>query len=100
PQQADHDADKLITMPAGYGLESSSDINEAGQITGAEITPTGNFVPVLLTPKTGPAKSMTTSAASLTDAKAPSLASAPLDPLVLDDLAHWLTAGARAQRTQ
>jgi probable HAF family extracellular repeat protein len=94
------DLNQLVTMPAGSELTGSSDINDASQIAGAERTATGNVVPVLLTPKTGPAKTMTTSAASLTDAKAPSLATGSVDPLVLDDLAHWLTAGARANRTQ
>jgi hypothetical protein len=43
---------------------------------------------------------MATSTASPTDAKTPSLATGSVDPLVLDDLAHWLTAGVRAKRTQ
>jgi probable HAF family extracellular repeat protein len=94
------DLNQLVTMPAGYELIGNSDINDAGQIAVIEITATRNIVPVLLTPKTGPAKTITTSAASLSDAKAPSLAAGPVDALVLDDLAHWLTAGARAKRTQ
>jgi probable HAF family extracellular repeat protein len=94
------DLNQLVTMPAGYELTGSSDINDASQIAGTERTATGNVVPVLLTPKTGPAKTMTTSAASLTDAKMPGLDTGTVDPLVLDDLAHWLTAGARAKRTQ
>jgi probable HAF family extracellular repeat protein len=94
------DLNQLVTMPAGYELTGSSDINDASQIAGTERTATGNVVPVLLTPKTGPARTMTTSAASLTDAKMPGLDTGPVDPLVLDDLAHWLTAGVRGKRTQ
>jgi probable HAF family extracellular repeat protein len=95
-----HDLNNLVALRKGYVLDANDcDINDASQIAGAERSAT-DFVPVLLTPTTGQPKAITTSAASLTDTKTSSLATGPVDPLVLDDLAHWLTAGARAKRTQ
>jgi hypothetical protein len=34
------------------------------------------------------------------EAMAVSAATGPVDPLVLDDLAHWLSAGVKGKRTQ
>jgi probable HAF family extracellular repeat protein len=95
------DLNKLVTLPKGNVLDANNcDINDAGQIAGTERTATGNFVPVLLTPTTGQLKAMTTSAASLTDTKTSSLATGPVDALVLDELAHWLSTGVKGKRTQ
>jgi hypothetical protein len=39
------------------------------------------------------------SAPEFTSPEAQSSALAPVDPLVLDDFAHWLSAGAKERRT-
>jgi probable HAF family extracellular repeat protein len=96
-----HDLNKLVTLPKGNVLDANNcDINDASQIAGTERTATGSSVPVLLTPTTGSAKAITTSAASPTDAKTSSVDTGPVDPLVLDDLARWLSASVKGKRTQ
>jgi len=87
------DLNGLVPQSSVWGFEEARGINDAGQIT----VMTGTR-PYLLTPISAPAAAANASTASRIEAKTPNVA--PVDPLVLDDLAHWLSTGVKGKRTQ
>jgi probable HAF family extracellular repeat protein len=92
-----NDLNGLIPKNSGWFLTYAWGINDAGQIVGQGTSPSGVHA-FLLTPTSSSAAAMTTSATSLTDPKTASSGLAPVDSLVLDDLAHWLSTEVKGRR--
>jgi hypothetical protein len=92
------DLNSLIPTGTGWGLQEGRGINDAGRIVVVGSKPGFTVRACLLTPTTAPATTASTSTASRSDAKTPNVAA--VDPLVLDDLAHWLSAGVQGKKTR
>ena len=86
------DLSSLIPKGSGWSFSGAWGINDAGKIVGYGTPPSGGPTHAfLVAPTTAPAAASTTSADSITDANALSLA--PLEPIVGDDLVRWLPGG-------
>jgi probable HAF family extracellular repeat protein len=93
------DLNGLIPKRSGWLLQEARGINDSGQIVGDGQGPAGDARAFLLTPTSAPAVAFNASTPEFAGPKAQSSALAPVDPLVLDDLARWLSTGAKARRT-
>jgi probable HAF family extracellular repeat protein len=95
------DLNGLIPKNSGWALDEARGINDAGWIIGDGNNPSLNssHIAYLLKPMGTTAAAAAASTPGLTDAKTASSALAPVDPLVLDDLVHWLNAAAKGRRT-
>jgi probable HAF family extracellular repeat protein len=92
------DLSGLIPSHSGWSFSAAWGINDAGKIVGYGTPPSGGATHAfLLTPTASSGAAVTAPSAALQEAKTPGLA--PVEALVLDNLAHWLNAGVQGKRT-